>query len=40
MRQDGRVQVTLNGRALYFFSGDSKVGDTNGHYPGWSLSVP
>jgi predicted lipoprotein with Yx(FWY)xxD motif len=32
----GGIQVTYNGKPLYFFSGDSKPGDANGNYPGWS----
>lgn len=33
----GGTQVTYNGLPLYFFSGDSKPGDANGSYPGWSV---
>jgi predicted lipoprotein with Yx(FWY)xxD motif len=39
-RTDGRTQVTYNGLALYFFAGDSGPAQTNGMYPGWSLSKP
>ena len=36
-RSDGKgVQVTYNGRPLYFYSGDTKPGDANGNYPHWS----
>jgi predicted lipoprotein with Yx(FWY)xxD motif len=39
-RTDGKgIQVTYNGRPLHFYSGDTKPGDANGNYPGWS-SVP
>jgi predicted lipoprotein with Yx(FWY)xxD motif len=39
-RTDGKgTQVTFNGKPLHFFSGDTKPGDANGNYPGWS-SVP
>ena len=31
VRQDNRIQVTLNNEPLYFFAGDRAVGDTNGH---------
>jgi predicted lipoprotein with Yx(FWY)xxD motif len=38
VRSDGGgTQVTYNGLPLYFFSGDSKPGDANGNYPGWSV---
>jgi predicted lipoprotein with Yx(FWY)xxD motif len=40
VRTDGRIQVTYNGLALYFFAGDSGPAQTNGMYPGWSLSKP
>jgi predicted lipoprotein with Yx(FWY)xxD motif len=33
----GGIQVTYNGLPLYFFSGDSKPGDANGNYPGWTV---
>ena len=37
-RTDGHgTQVTYNGVPLHFFSGDSKPGDANGNYPGWSV---
>lgn len=39
-RDDGSLQVTYNGLPLYFFSGDTKPGDTNGHYTGWNLVTP
>jgi predicted lipoprotein with Yx(FWY)xxD motif len=39
-RTDGKgVQVTFNGKPLHFYSLDTKPGDANGNYPGWS-SVP
>jgi predicted lipoprotein with Yx(FWY)xxD motif len=39
-RTDGKgTQVTYNGKPLHFYSGDTKAGDANGNYPGWS-SVP
>jgi predicted lipoprotein with Yx(FWY)xxD motif len=39
-RTDGKgIQVTYKGVPLHFYSGDTKPGDANGNYPGWS-SVP
>jgi predicted lipoprotein with Yx(FWY)xxD motif len=37
---DGATQVTYNGLPLYFFSGDSAVGDANGIYPEWMAVKP
>jgi predicted lipoprotein with Yx(FWY)xxD motif len=34
-RADGTTQVTYNGLPVYFYSGDTAAGDTNGNYPGW-----
>ena len=39
-RSDGSLQVTYKGMPLYFFHNDSKAGDTNGNYTGWSLVKP
>ena len=39
-RDDGSLQVTYKGLPLYFFHSDSKPGDTNGNYTGWSLVRP
>ena len=39
-RADGSVQVTYKGLPLYFFHSDTKPGDTNGNYTGWSLVKP
>jgi predicted lipoprotein with Yx(FWY)xxD motif len=36
----GGLQVTYNGKPLYFFANDKAPGDTNGNYPGWSLVKP
>ena len=33
---DGSTQVTYNGLPLYFFSGDTAPGDSNGIYTGWA----
>ena len=33
-REDGSVQVTYNGRPVYYYSGDDKPGDTNGQNVG------
>jgi len=37
---NGALQVTYNVLPLYFYSGDSAPGDTNGNYPGWSSVKP
>jgi predicted lipoprotein with Yx(FWY)xxD motif len=37
---DGTLQVTYNGLPLYFFSGDTKAGDSNGVYTGWTSVAP
>jgi predicted lipoprotein with Yx(FWY)xxD motif len=37
---DGTLQVTYNGLPLYFFSGDTKPGDSNGVYTGWTSVAP
>ena len=39
-RDDESLQVTYKGLPLYFFHSDSKPGDTNGNYTGWSLVKP
>jgi len=39
-RDDGSLQVTYKGLPLYFFSKDTKPGDTNGHYTNWNLVMP
>ncbi len=39
-RADGSLQVTYKGLPLYFFHSDTKPGDTNGNYTGWSLVHP
>jgi predicted lipoprotein with Yx(FWY)xxD motif len=37
---DGSTQVTYKGLPLYFYSGDSAVGDANGIYPEWMATKP
>ena len=41
-REDGTVQWARNGRALYFYTGDSQPGDTNGDGVGgvWDVARP
>jgi predicted lipoprotein with Yx(FWY)xxD motif len=36
---NGALQVTYNGKPLYFFSKDAAPGDANGIYPGWQAVV-
>ncbi len=41
-RQDGTQQVTYNGMPLYYYSGDTNPGDTNGQGIGgvWMAAMP
>jgi predicted lipoprotein with Yx(FWY)xxD motif len=41
-RKDGSLQVTYNGRPVYFFAGDKTLGDTNGQNVGkmWFVVKP
>jgi len=41
-RNDGTMQIAYKGRPLYLYSGDTRVGDTNGDGIGgiWSVARP
>jgi len=41
-RPDGKVQVSIDGQPLYYFSGDSAAGDTNGQGTNgvWFVAAP
>jgi predicted lipoprotein with Yx(FWY)xxD motif len=41
-RDDGTMQIAYKGRPLYLYSGDARVGETNGDGIGgiWSISRP
>ena len=39
-RDDGTIQVTYNGKPLYFFKNDHAPGDANGVYTGWEAVKP
>jgi predicted lipoprotein with Yx(FWY)xxD motif len=41
-RPDGKVQVTINGQPLYYYSGDSAAGDTTGQGSNgvWFVAAP
>jgi predicted lipoprotein with Yx(FWY)xxD motif len=45
LRGDGTMQIVYNGHPLYYFSGDTKAGDTNGEGltafgAGWDVVNP
>ena len=39
-RDDGTLQVTYNGKPLYYFKNDKAPGDANGIYTGWEAVKP
>ena len=39
-RDDGKIQVTYNGKPLYFFKNDHAPGDANGVYTSWEAVKP